>query len=119
MENGAIDTDLDPVVAALAGISDAELQALIAATYGVPKVAPGLLAWLDAACDLERNRQRGFDYPLQPPEAAIPPEENAISIDTAIAMREMFAQDSPALGAPRSVRWRSSIYRVKCPQPRH
>ena len=44
-------TDRTAVKAALADISDAELAALIAATYGVPQTAPGLLAWIDSACE--------------------------------------------------------------------
>ena len=42
-----MDATFDPIVAALADLSeDAELRALIAATYGVPQTAPGLLAWI-------------------------------------------------------------------------
>ena len=48
-----MDTDLTAVKAALADISDTELAALIAATYGVPQTAPGLLAWIEGACDWE------------------------------------------------------------------
>jgi hypothetical protein len=40
-------------VAALAELSDAELHALIDATYNVPQIAPGLLAWIEHACDWE------------------------------------------------------------------
>lgn len=91
--------DLQLVVAALAELNDTELHALIAATYGVPQIAPGLLAWIDGACDWELNRRRGFDYPLQPPEAAIDPSEDAVSISTAMAMRATFTDDSRALRA--------------------
>jgi hypothetical protein len=48
-----MDADLQSVVAALAELTDTELQALIDSTYGVPQTAPGLLAWIDA---LERLR---------------------------------------------------------------
>lgn len=58
---------------------------------------PDLLAWIDGECDRELNLRRGLDYALQPPEAAIPPEEEAVSIDAAIAMRAMFAQDARAV----------------------
>jgi hypothetical protein len=34
---------------------------------------------------------------LQPHDAAIPPEEDAVSIDAAIAMRSTFVQDSRAV----------------------
>jgi len=36
---------------------------------------------------------------LQPPEAAIPPQEDAVSIDVTSALRATFAQDSPAVRA--------------------
>jgi len=56
-----MDADLTAAKAAPANISDTELAALIDATYGVPQIAPGLLAWLDSAWDWELNRRRGFD----------------------------------------------------------
>ena len=68
-------------------------HALIAATYGVPQTAPGPLAWIDGACEWELNWRGGFDYPLQPPEAAIDPSEDAVSIGAAMAMRAIFALD--------------------------
>ena len=40
-----------------------------------------------------------MDFPLLPPDAAIPPEEDAISVAAAIAMRATFAQDSIAVHA--------------------
>ena len=46
-----MDTDLTAIKAALAEISDTELAALIAASYGVPQTAPGLLAWIDGALE--------------------------------------------------------------------
>ena len=56
------------------------------ATYGVPQTAPGLLAWIDSACEWELNRRRDFDYPLLPPEAAIDPPEDEVSIN-AVTLR--------------------------------
>ena len=94
-----METDLPAIKAALAEIDDDELRALIAAANGVPQIAPGLLAWIDGACQWEFDRRRRFDYPLLPPDAAIPPEEDAVSIDAAIAMRATFAQDSIAVHA--------------------
>jgi hypothetical protein len=41
MQNGPVDANLNGVIATLAELSDAELHALIAATYGVPQTAPG------------------------------------------------------------------------------
>ena len=98
-QNGGINDDLQAIKAALAEIDDDELRALIAAANGVPQTAPGLLAWIDGACQWEFDRRRSFDYPLLPPDAAIPPEEDAVSIDAAIAMRATFAQDSFAVQA--------------------
>jgi len=48
---------------------------------------------------LELNHRAGHVYELLPPEAAFDPSEDAVSIDAAIAMRAMFAQDSPAARA--------------------
>jgi hypothetical protein len=90
-----MDNDLTAVKAALTELSDPELRVLIATTYGVPQNTPGLLAWIDSACDWELNRRGGFDYPLQPPEAAIDPSEDEVSINAAIVLCEQFAQDSP------------------------
>ena len=53
-----------------------------------------MLAWIEAAGDWDLNRRNGLDYPLQPPEAAIAPEKDAVSVDAAIAMRATFAEDS-------------------------
>ena len=39
-----METDLAPIKAALVGMTDAELRALIDATYKAPQIAPGLLA---------------------------------------------------------------------------
>jgi hypothetical protein len=75
-------------------MSNAELRALVTATKEVPPVAYGLLVWIEGACDWELNRRVGHEYELLPPEAAIDPSEDAVSIDAAIAMRATFARDS-------------------------
>ena len=67
--------------------------------HKVPWIAQGLLAWIDSACECELNRRRDFDYPLLPPEAAIDPSEDEVSINTAMVLRDQFAQDSPAVFA--------------------
>ncbi len=46
-----MDPDLTTIKPALAGISDTELAALIAATCGVPQTAPGLLARIEDTSD--------------------------------------------------------------------
>ena len=91
--------NMDQAAAALARLSDEELRALIEAANGAPQIAPGMLAWIESACDWELTRRRGFDFNLQLPEAAIPPEEDAVSIDAAITMRARFEEDSTAVRA--------------------
>jgi hypothetical protein len=86
-----MDTDLLPIKAALADLTDAELHALIAASNGAPRIAYGLLVWIEGSCDWELNRRGGHDYELLPPEAAIDPSEDAVSIDVTYAMRASFA----------------------------
>lgn len=94
-----MDTDLQPIKAALSGLTDIELRAVIHASYEAPQRAPGLLAWIDSACQWELSYRAGAPYELQPPEAAIDPSEDAVSVDTAMAMRMAFAPDSPAMRA--------------------
>ena len=91
-----MDADLTAIKAALAEVSDTELAALITATYGVPQTAPGLMAWIEHASDWEQHRRRDFDFPLQPPEAAIDPSEDELNINAAIVLRDQFAEDSTA-----------------------
>ena len=93
VQNRAVDDDLSAVTAALARLDDVELHALVDATTNAPQNAPGLLAWIEAACDWELHRRNGHNFPLQPPAATIGPEEDAASIYTAMAMRETFAED--------------------------
>lgn len=76
---------------ALAGLTDAELHALVIASNEAPRVAYGLLVWIEGACDWEFNRRVGRDYDLLPPEAAIDPSEDAVSIGATSAMRAAFA----------------------------
>ena len=94
-----MDADLGPIKAALAEVTDAELHALISAANGAPPLAYGLLVWIEGACDWELSRRSGHDYELLPPEAAIDPSEDAVSIDAAMVLRDQFAQDSPAVRA--------------------
>ena len=63
------------------------------------QIAPGLLAWLDSACVWQLQRRNGYHFELQPPEAAIPPEEDAVSIGAATSLRDTFAKESPAVRA--------------------
>jgi hypothetical protein len=88
-----MNADLTPVISALAQLNDGELTALIDATNGVPQIAPGLLAWVEHICEWELNRRGGSDFPLQPPDAAIDPSEDTVSIAAAVILRAQFAQD--------------------------
>jgi hypothetical protein len=86
--------DLIPVAAALAELNDGELCVLIDVTSKNPQVVPGLFAWIGHACDWELNRRVCVDFPLQTPDAAIPPEQDAASIAAMMTLRARFAQDS-------------------------
>ena len=48
---------------------------------------------------LGAERSRRLALRAAPPEAAIPPEEDAVSIDAAIALRATFAADSAGVRA--------------------
>ncbi|MCC7325653.1 MAG: hypothetical protein IT521_02465 [Burkholderiales bacterium] len=67
---------------------------------GQAQTASALLAWIEHLVDWEINRRDGNDFPLQPPDAAIPHEENAITLEEALKHRTSFAQDTPAVTAP-------------------
>ena len=54
-----IEADLSRIKVALAVMSNAELDALIKATYRVEQIAPRLLAWLDSACVWQLQRRNG------------------------------------------------------------
>jgi hypothetical protein len=91
----SVAVDLMPIAAALAELDDGELCVLIDVTNTVRPVVPGLLAWIGHACDWELNRRVCVDFPLQAPDAAIPPEQDAASIAAMMTLRARFAQDAP------------------------
>ena len=100
MSQGSDAADLMPVATALAELNEGELCGLIEATNmidatnNVPQIVPGLLAWIGHACDWELNRRACVDFPLQSPDAAIPPEEDAASIVAMMTLRARFDQDA-------------------------
>ena len=94
MPTGSAAADLIPVAAALAELNDGELCVLIDVTNSVPQIVPGLLAWIGHACDWELNRRACVDFPLQTPDAAIPPEQDAASIAAMLTLRARFARDA-------------------------
>jgi hypothetical protein len=83
----AADEYLRPVTAALAELEDMELRALVDAANELVLVAAGLLLWVEHIADWEINRRAGLELPLQPPNAAIPPEEDEHSIAAAAIIR--------------------------------
>ena len=83
-------TDLTRVRDALEELTYIELRALKTAASEAPPVAYGLLVWIEGACDWEIDRRRGHDYDLLPPEAAIDPSEDDVSIKAVHAMQESF-----------------------------
>jgi len=84
-------TNLIAIEEALAGLTDIELRALKVASKEVPQIATDLLAWIEGACDWELNRRVGREYELLPPETAINPREDAVSMEAIHALRESFA----------------------------
>jgi hypothetical protein len=86
-----MDAGSQSFVDALTDLEDTKLSELAEATNSTPQIAHRLLAWIDTACAWELNRRAGLDYELLPPEAAIDPREDEVSIEEAIAMRATFA----------------------------
>jgi hypothetical protein len=91
--------DMPEVVAALCAMSDAELATLIESVNHVPQIAPGLFAWLEHAADWELRRRVNAEIPLQPPEAAIDPSEDEISIAAVLMLQTLFAANAPVVAA--------------------
>ena len=92
-------TKLTAVSNALTELTDIELHALIIAANEAPPIAYGLLVWIEGACDWELNGRAGHDYELHPPEAAIDPSEDAVSIAAAIELRTTLGEDSRGVRA--------------------
>ena len=92
-------TSLRALEEALAGLTDVELYALKVASTEAPRAAPGLLSWIEGACDWELNRRRGLRYMLQPPETAVDSSETALTIKAVYAMHTSFALSGFALAA--------------------
>ena len=86
------DEGLRFVKAALARMSDRELDLLSEETYRLaPGDAPALLAWLDYACMWQLQRRAGQNNEeLLPPEASIAEKEIAVTIEAATALRAKF-----------------------------
>jgi hypothetical protein len=87
-----MDADLHAVADALVELADVELHALTHAANDFILCAAGFLTWLEHAADWELNRRAGLNFPLQPPHAAIAPEEHSMSVEVATMLRDRFAQ---------------------------
>ena len=94
-----MDTDVLTIKAALAKLTNIELNVLVWATKNCPQVTPSLLAWLEAACNWELHRRVGVDYDLQSPGAAIPPGEAAASARAAVEIKAPFGKGTEGVGA--------------------
>ena len=88
--HGSDAADLMPIAAALAELNDGELCALIKVSSSVSQIVPGLLAWIGHACNWELNRRACVDFPLQKPDAVIPPDEDAASVVAMMTLRVRF-----------------------------
>ena len=95
-----MDANLQSVADALAELADAELRALVATANELVLESAGLLLWMEHLADWELSRRAGLDFPLQPPDAAIPPEESAESVAAVTMLFDGFAEGSWADSAP-------------------
>ena len=83
-------TSLRHVEEVLAELTDIELRALIIASKEGPQIAPGLLVWIEGACNWELNRRRVGRYRnLLPPTIGL--SDAGVSIEGWHAMRESFS----------------------------
>lgn len=74
----------------LAAIDDGTLGAFIVALDRLQGTLPALQAWLEHAARWESDRRSGFVYPLQPPMAAITPDELPQAVATSSALGAAF-----------------------------
>ncbi|HSQ81336.1 MAG TPA: hypothetical protein VLU54_09410 [Casimicrobiaceae bacterium] len=79
--------------ALLAAIDDLMLGALIATLDHLPGTLPALQAWLEHAARWEFDRRSGFDYPLQPPTAAISPDELPAAVEGSARLGNSFCHE--------------------------
>jgi hypothetical protein len=100
---------------ALANLRDAELHALIAATYQVPRAAPGLLAWIEGAAEwplTNADRERPQPNGARQNIASTSPRSRSVSLNAKIAKSSrMCASDRVPVNGTTSVcvRYRNRI----------
>ena len=91
-QNGAMDTDLAPVVATPADLTDDELRALIATANDGPQFLPA--SWLGlSTSQVGRSTAGGDQASPCNPEAAVNLSEDAASLTAATMMQALFVQD--------------------------
>ncbi len=83
---------------ALAAIPDPELGALLDATGHPQSIAPGLIAYLEHACDWEQSRRRGWNFALSGPLDAVDDDEIGASF-IALAIIAAATDGHPHVGA--------------------
>ena len=95
-----VEAELRRVADALAELAEAELRNMVLAANELVLEAAGLLLWMEHLADWELNRRAGVGVPLQPPDAAILPEERTESVVAVTMLRDGFAEGSWADSAP-------------------
>ena len=81
------------IVVLLAAIDDRSLRAIISTIDQLPSVVPALQAWIEHAARWERDRRKGFNYPLQAPIAAIDADELPKALMASTLIAECFRRD--------------------------
>jgi hypothetical protein len=95
-----MDANMQPVADALAELTESELRALAVTANELVLEAAGLLVWMEHLADWELKRRAGSFFPLQSPDAAIPPAERADSVVALTTLRDGFAEGSWADSVP-------------------
>lgn len=114
-----METELRPVSDALAELAEAELQAVVVAANELVLEAAGLLLWMEHLVDWELNRRVGMTLPLQPPSAAILPEERVESVVAVTMLRDGFEEGSWADSAPVVALFDAIVGALSGPAERH
>ena len=87
------ETFVTDLVVLLAAIDDRSLRAIISTVDQLPNVVPALQAWIEHAARWERDRRKGFNYPLQGPMAAIEVDELPKALMASALIAECFRRD--------------------------
>ena len=112
-----MEQELRPVADALAKLAEAELRAMVVAANELMLEAAGLLLWMEHLADWELNRRGGLVSRLQPPYAAILPEEHVESVVAMTMLRDGFEEGSWADSAPVVALFDAIIGALTGPRP--